>query len=90
LSPILRFFIAVLFTTYTLTFCTSAYKLSKATEPTKEAKKEEPKDRKALKTQIEKQEEKRKGLDELEHKDRTPTQRDKYKKGTPKSPETYY
>lgn len=81
---------ALLFVAATLYACTSAYKTSTATLPSKEAKKKEAADRKALKNQIKKQKEKREKVEDLEYRDRTPSRKDKQKKGTPKSPETFY
>jgi hypothetical protein len=90
LSSIPRFLLPLLLITVLFAYCKSPYKTSSSTIPSKEAQKKEAIDRKALKEQIKKQKEKREVLDQLEHKERTPTRKYKPKKGTPKSPETYY
>jgi hypothetical protein len=70
--------------------CKSSYKTSSSTIPSKKSSNKVVVDRKALKEQIKKQKEKREDLDQLEHKERTPTRKDKRKKVMPKAPETYY
>ena len=83
------FFVAILLTPFVLSQC-NTYKTSNATVPTKEAKRKEAADKKALKRHLKKQEAKKRHVEELEYLDRTPVPVDKHKKGTPKSPETYY
>jgi hypothetical protein len=90
LSTKILLFLAVLILPIGLNCCNSAYKTASATVPTKAAKKKEAADKKALKKHLKKQEAKKRHVEELEHLDRTPVPVDKYKKGTPKSPETYY